>query len=71
MPARFTQEVKKRSDACEAGSPAAVGRSFEPDENSTKAPEELNKPLELHARDTLEWDLWPSCVRARPVGLVM
>jgi hypothetical protein len=41
---------------CEAGSPAAVSRSFEPDENSMKAPEELNKPLELHARDTLDWD---------------
>jgi hypothetical protein len=41
---------------CEAGSPAAVGRSFEPDENSMKAPEELNKPIELPARDTLEWD---------------
>jgi hypothetical protein len=56
MPARFTQEVKKRSDACEAGSPAAVGRSFEPDENSMKALEELKKPRKLHARDTLESD---------------
>jgi hypothetical protein len=25
-------------------------------ENSTKAVQELNKPLELHVRDTLDWD---------------
>jgi hypothetical protein len=30
------------------------------EENSIKALQELNKPLELHVRDTLDWILWLS-----------
>jgi hypothetical protein len=36
-------------------------------ESTTK----LNKPLELHMRDTLDWDLWPGFAGARPVALVV
>jgi hypothetical protein len=52
-------------------SASSSGRITRMERRTHESTAKVNKPLELHMRDTLDWDLWPGFAGARPVALVV